>query len=199
MSSLHFLKYSRTIWLMGLIYWVLVFGIFSVFFIMPAVNGYIFWANIIIFWIFCYVTYNLSRSEFVENPENNFKMKFADDTRYLLSEDKISKIYYQLKGLDEDKIHSAYHRLAAKYLIAEKILEGYEHENPANQAIYYLLNNDHSFYYDEEKDALLAFTTKKSAEFYIKNEMPDFNGYILPLNVMVDGKEVNDSNATIDK
>lgn len=196
MSSLHFLKYSRTIWLIGLLFWILMFGIFSIMFIMPNVNGVIFWLNIGLYWFLCYFSYNLSRSEFVENPENNFKMKFADDTRYLLSEDKIPGAYYRLKGLkDENKLQTAYHQLVSKYLITKKTLDGYEHENPANQAVYYLLNKDHTFYYDEEKDALLAFTSKDSAQFYIKNEIPEFDGYILPLNVVVDGSET-DKNVT---
>lgn len=192
MSPLHFLKFSRQTWLNFVVIFIFAFGAFSIFCILPNVSEIDFWTNIILYWFLCYCVYNLSRSEFVENWDNNFKMEFADENRYLISEELIPSLYFKIQGLeDETKLQTAYHKLASKYLIAKEALKGYKHEQKIDQAVYYLMNADNTFYFDDEKQALLAFSSKTSAEFYIKNEMPAFNGYIQPLRVVVDGSDNN--------
>lgn len=112
--------------------------------------------------------------------ENNQKKH-----RFLIDEQYLEQIYNKFGN--PDKTQQSVDKLKAQHLTDQKIIHGFQKENYAQNALWYLLK-DHTFYFDDNLNAILAFTTEEEAQDYINKQLPNFDGSIIHLPLAIDGK-----------
>lgn len=106
---------------------------------------------------------------------------------FLLDEEHLVEAYKEYAGNDE-AIAKENRELQAKHLMDSKIINGMQKEKAHVSGAYFICNKDHTFYYDENLQALLSFTSKDSAQEYVDQNVPDFDGYIMYMPIALDGE-----------
>jgi hypothetical protein len=106
---------------------------------------------------------------------------------FLLDQDHLD-IAYKTFGGDKDEIVKENHKLQAQHLMDNKIINGLQKEQHHIAGAYFIFDKNHMFYYDDRLQALLSFTSKKSAQTYINQYIPDFDGSIMYIPIALDGE-----------
>lgn len=106
---------------------------------------------------------------------------------FLLDQDHLD-IAYKTFGGDNDKIVKENLKLQAQHLMDNKIINGLQNEQHHIAGAYFIFDKDHTFYYDDRLQALMSFTSKESAQTYVDQYIPDFDGSIMYIPVALDGE-----------
>lgn len=106
---------------------------------------------------------------------------------FLLDDEHLVEAYKEYAG-DDEAIAKENRELQAKHLMDSKIIDGMQREKAHVSGAYFICNKDHTFYYDENLQALLSFTSKDSAQEYVDQNVPDFDGYIMYMPIALDGE-----------
>lgn len=106
---------------------------------------------------------------------------------FLLDQDHLDAAYKDFGG-DNDKIVKENHKLQAQHLIDNEIINGLQKEQHHIAGAYFIFDKTHTFYYDERLQALLSFTSKGSAQAYVNQYIPNFDGSIMYLPIALDGE-----------
>lgn len=106
---------------------------------------------------------------------------------FLLDDEHLVEAYKEYAG-DDEAIAKENRELQAKHLMDSKIIDGMQKEKAHISGAYFICNKDHTFYYDENLQALLSFTSKDSAQEYVDQNVPDFDGYIMYMPIALDGE-----------
>ena len=106
---------------------------------------------------------------------------------FLLDDEHLVEAYKEYAG-DDATIANENRELQAKHLMDSKIINGMQKEKAHISGAYFICNKDHTFYYDENLQALLSFTSKDSAQEYVDQNVPDFDGYIMYMPIALDGE-----------
>lgn len=164
--------------------------------ILPIVSNIAIWIFYGSFLITCLIQIGLiesisdySKSELL-NEWDYLVLSYIDDNnqkkhRFLIDEEYLEKIYNKFGS--PDKTQQSVDKLKVQHLVDQKIIQGFQNENYARNALWYLLK-DHTFYFDDDLNAILAFTTKAEAQDYVNKHLPSFDGSIIHLPLAIDGK-----------
>lgn len=106
---------------------------------------------------------------------------------FLLDDEHLVEAYKEFAS-DDETIAKENRELQAKHLMDSKIINGLQKENNHVPGAYFIFNKNHTFYYDENLQALLSFTSKDSAQEYIDQKVPTFDGYIMYMPIALDGE-----------
>ena len=106
---------------------------------------------------------------------------------FLLDQDHLD-IAYKTFGGGNDKIVKENRKLQAQHLIDNKIINGLQKEQHHIAGAYFIFDKNHTFYYDDRLQALLSFTSRESAQTYVNQYIPDFDGSIMYIPIAVDGE-----------
>lgn len=106
---------------------------------------------------------------------------------FLLDQDHLDVAYKDFGG-DNDKIVKENHKLQAQHLIDNEIINGLQKEQHRIAGAYFIFDKSHTFYYDDRLQALLSFTSKESAQAYVNQYIPDFDGSVMYLPIALDGE-----------
>lgn len=106
---------------------------------------------------------------------------------FLLDQDHLN-VAYKTFGGDNDKIVKENHKLQAQHLMDNKIINGLQKEKHHIAGAYFIFDKNHMFYYDDRLQALLSFTSKESAQTYVNQYIPDFDGSIMYIPIALDGE-----------
>lgn len=178
-------------------YWIVSLFLFGAITILPFTGGvWFFFASVVLLFaliqtMFAIAT-NYGRSSLLNDWEY-LVLSYDDEEgkkhhRFLLSDKYLSEIYTEY-GNSNAK-HNVLHqldKLKAQHLTDKKIIEGFQEENYAKNALWYILKDD-QFYFDDKLGAILAFTTKEEAQEYVNHKLPDFKGQVVHLPLAVNGK-----------
>lgn len=105
--------------------------------------------------------------------------------RYIGNEKHLDDLN-KLIGDPQGKL-SQYYKLESQHIIDQKIIEGYRKQGTIKDEAWYL-SKDGEFYFDDNLDALLAFSSKEVAQEYVNQKLPHFKGSIIPIRVALDGQ-----------
>lgn len=167
-----------------------------------AINFFVVKSVIVFVVIYCLLVMNLTQIVNISGKASQFDLLagyqylIADldengkkHTVYLADDQHLNELYRRVHNIRNDHdIENKYKQLMSKYVIAKKALDGYQRsDHIGGNPVYYLMEVDGNFYYDDEKNALLAFSSKQTAQTYINEQLPTFKGYLQPFRVAYDG------------
>lgn len=162
---------------------------------LPVFNDYLYYAVLIflagIIWLTIKINQALAARALLESF-NYLELTYINEDgktkhKVICDDDQLERAYLECGKPNEKSTLSKYKKALTDLLFYKNIVKGYANNSKVNKELWYLMV-DNRFYWDDEHESLLAFSSKESAQSYIDRYIKNFKGYITPLRVTVDGQ-----------
>lgn len=162
---------------------------------LPVFNDYLYYAVLIflagIIWLTIKINQALAARALLESF-NYLELTYINEEgktkhKVICDDDQLERAYLECGKPNEKSTLSKYKKALTDLLFYKNIVKGYANNSKVNKELWYLMV-DNQFYWDDEHESLLAFSSKESAQSYIDRYIKNFKGYITPLRVTVDGQ-----------
>lgn len=162
---------------------------------LPVFNDYLYYAVLIflagIIWLTIKINQALAARALLESF-NYLELTYINEEgktkhKVICDDDQLERAYLECGKPNEKSTLSKYKKALTDLLFYKNIVKGYANNSKVDKELWYLMV-DNQFYWDDEHESLLAFSSKESAQSYIDRYIKNFKGYITPLRVTVDGQ-----------
>lgn len=162
---------------------------------LPVFNDYLYYAVLIvlagIIWLTIKINQALAARALLESF-NYLELTYINEDgktkhKVICDDDQLERAYLECGKPNEKSTLSKYKKALTDLLFYKNIVKGYANNSKVDKELWYLMV-DNQFYWDDEHESLLAFSSKESAQNYIDRYIKNFKGYITPLRVTVDGQ-----------
>ena len=162
---------------------------------LPVFNDYLYYAVLIflagIIWLTIKINQALAARALLESF-NYLELTYINEEgktkhKVICDDDQLERAYLECGKPNEKATLSKYKKALTDLLFYKSIVKGYANNSKVDKELWYLMV-DNQFYWDDEHESLLAFSSKESAQSYIDRYIKNFKGYITPLRVTVDGQ-----------
>lgn len=162
---------------------------------LPVFNDYLYYAILIflagIIWLTIKINQALASRALLESF-NYLELTYINEEgktkhKVICDDDQLERAYLECGKPNEKSTLSKYKKALTDLLFYKNIVKGYANNSKVDKELWYLMV-DNQFYWDDEHESLLAFSSKESAQSYIDRYIKNFKGYITPLRVTVDGQ-----------
>lgn len=162
---------------------------------LPVFNAYLYYAVLIflagIIWLTIKINQALAARALLESF-NYLELTYINEEgktkhKVICDDDQLERAYLECGKPNEKSTLSKYKKALTDLLFYKNIVKGYANNSKVDKELWYLMV-DNQFYWDDEHESLLAFSSKESAQNYIDRYIKNFKGYITPLRVTVDGQ-----------
>lgn len=162
---------------------------------LPVFNDYLYYAILIFLawaiWLTVKVNQALAARALLESF-NYLELTYTNEDgktkhKVICDDDQLERAYLECGKPNEKSTLSKYKKALTDLLFYKNIVKGYANNSKVDKELWYLMV-DNQFYWDDEHESLLAFSSKESAQNYIDRYIKNFKGYITPLRVTVDGQ-----------
>lgn len=162
---------------------------------LPVFNDYLYYAVLIflagIIWLTIKINQALAARALLESF-NYLELTYINEEgktkhKVICDDDQLERAYLECGKPNEKSTLSKYKKALTDLLFYKNIVKGYANNSKVDKELWYLMI-DNQFYWDDEHESLLAFSSKESAQSYIDRYIKNFKGYITPLRVTVDGQ-----------
>ena len=162
---------------------------------LPMFNDYLYYAVLIflagIIWLTIKINQALAARALLESF-NYLELTYINEEgktkhKVICDDDQLERAYLECVKPNEKSTLSKYKKALTDLLFYKNIVKGYANNSKVDKELWYLMV-DNQFYWDDEHESLLAFSSKESAQSYIDRYIKNFKGYITPLRVTVDGQ-----------
>lgn len=162
---------------------------------LPVFNDYLYYAVLIvlagIIWLTIKINQALAARALLESF-NYLELTYINEDgktkhKVICDDDQLERAYLECGNPNEKSTLSKYKKALTDLLFYKNIVKGYANNSKVDKELWYLMV-DNQFYWDDEHESLLAFSSKESAQSYIDRYIKNFKGYITPLRVTVDGQ-----------
>lgn len=162
---------------------------------LPVFNDYLYYAILVFLawaiWLTVKVNQALAARALLESF-NYLELTYINEDgktkhKVICDDDQLERAYLECGKPNEKSTLSKYKKALTDLLFYKNIVKGYANNSKVDKELWYLMV-DNQFYWDDEHESLLAFSSKESAQNYIDRYIKNFKGYITPLRVTVDGQ-----------
>lgn len=162
---------------------------------LPVFNDYLYYAILIflagIIWLTIKINQALAARALLESF-NYLELTYINEEgktkhKVICDDDQLERAYLECGKPNEKSTLSKYKKALTDLLFYKNIVKGYANNSKVDKELWYLMV-DNQFYWDDEHESLLAFSSKESAQSYVDRYIQNFKGYITPLRVTVDGQ-----------
>lgn len=162
---------------------------------LPVFNDYLYYTILILISFAMWSTVKTNQALAARTLLESFNyldLKYTNDDgkqkhKVICDDDQLERAYLECGKPGEETTLSKYKKALTDLLFYKNIVKGYANNSKVDKELWYLMV-DNQFYWDDEHESLLAFSSKESAQSYIDRYIKNFKGYITPLRVTVDGQ-----------
>lgn len=162
---------------------------------LPVFNDYLYYTILILLAFAMWSTVKTNQALAARTLLESFNyldLKYTNEDgkqkhKIICDDDQLEKAYLECGKPGEKTTLSKYKKSLTDLMYYKNVVKGYADNKNINKELWYLMENE-QFYWDENLDSLLAFSSKESAQAYVNRYIKDFKGYIIPIRVAIDGQ-----------